>query len=57
MDREPLKSNCAYWKFNSSLAQLARSVPDPPKTQVKAGNAVEENSTQYREAKEANVMA
>ena len=32
------------------------SVPDPPKTEIKAGRAVQENTRQYREAKEANVI-
>ena len=42
--------------FNSSLAQLKRPVLDPPKTQVRAGRGVKENTCQYREAKEANVI-
>ena len=33
-----------------------RSVPDPPKTEVKAGHRVKENTWQYREAKEAKVI-
>ena len=41
VDRGPVKS---------------RSVPDPPKTEVKAGRGVQENTRQYREAKEANVI-
>ena len=42
--------------FNSSLAQLKRPVLDPPKTQVRAGRGVKENTWQYREAREANVI-
>ena len=44
-------------KFNSSLAQLDRPVDDPRKSQVKAGRGVLENTSQYHEAKEANVIA
>ena len=46
-----------WWKFNSSLVQLGKLVNDPPKTVVKAGRGARENTRQYREAKDANVMA
>ena len=42
--------------FNSSVAQLKRSVLDPPKTQVKTGRVMQENTRQYREDKESNVI-
>ena len=42
--------------FNSSFVELDRPVNDPTKTQVKAGRGVQENTRQYREAKEANVI-
>ena len=45
-----------WWKFNSPLVQLGNLVNDPPKTVVKAGRGVQENTRQYREAKEANVV-
>ena len=45
-----------WLEFNSSLAQLDRPVDDPLKTQVKVGRGVQENTSQYREAKEANVI-
>ena len=32
------------------------SVPDPPKTQVKDGRGVQENTKQYRETMEANII-
>ena len=48
-DREPFKLN---WDWTWS-------VPDPAKTEIKAAwawSAVQENTRQYREAKEANVI-
>ena len=45
-----------WWKFNSSPAQVDRSVSDPPKNQVNAGRGVQENTRQYREVREANVI-
>ena len=55
--RRQVKSNWRGWcEFNSSLAQLDRLVDDPPKTEVKAGREVQENTRQYREAKEVNVI-
>ena len=56
MGRRQVKSNWGWWEFNSSLAHLDRPVDDPPKTKVKAGRGVQENTRQYREAKEANVL-
>ena len=37
--------------------KLVRSALEPPKTQVRAGCGVHENTRQYRGAKEANVNA
>ena len=45
-DRKPPKLNWG-WTW---------SVPDPPKTEIKAGRGVQENTRQYREAKEANIF-
>ena len=45
-DREPFKLNWG-WSW---------SVPDPPKAEIKAGRGVQENTGQYREVKEANVI-
>ena len=36
--------------------RLERSIPDPSKTRVKARRGVQENTRQYREVKEANVI-
>ena len=41
--------------YNSSPAQLDRLVDDPRKTLVKAGRGVQENTRQYRKAKETNI--
>ena len=40
----------------SSTDGWRRLVDDPPKTEIKAGRGVQENTWQYREAKEANVI-
>ena len=43
-------------KFDNSLDQLDKLVDDPPKTEVKVGRGVQENTRQYRKAKETNVI-
>ena len=43
-------------KFSASFAQLDKPVDDPPKTEAKVGRGVQENTRQYREAKETNVI-
>ena len=37
-------------------SKLDKPVDDPPKSEVKVGRGVQENTRQYREAKETNVI-